>query len=160
MLTCIPESFFNWNFSVPDTSEGEARLTFNFFTEQGTITLGGEEYAVVKHGPFSGHWTLERGGEVFADVQKSNPIFRSFELDANDSRLSFKALSPFTRKFGIFSRDQQIGIIEPGHIFTRRSTIDCSPEVPELIQLTIFWLAALTWRRQARDSSSTAAAGH
>ena len=122
MLTCIPESFFNWNFSVPDTSEGAARLVFNFFVEQGAITYGGEEYTVKKHGPFSGHWTLERGGEVFADIHKSSPIFRTFKIQAADSLLTFKALSPFSRKFGIFSQDQQIGSIEPGHMFTRRAT--------------------------------------
>ena len=64
MLTCIPQSLCTQNFRVLGASTGSAALTFNFFTEQGSISLGQTEFTVGKHG----HWTFERDGQTAADV--------------------------------------------------------------------------------------------
>jgi hypothetical protein len=159
MLTCLPQSICSWDFTIPNTSSGLASIAFNFFTEQGSISLGGIDYAVRKHGPLSGHWTLESAGQPIADAHKPNPLFRAFELTADGFQVSVKALSPFTRAFGIYSGGQQLGLISPAHPFTRRATIDCVADVPEICQLFAFWLAVLAWRRQARSNAGNASAG-
>ena len=64
MLTCLPQSLCTWNFRIPDASAGPGALTFNFFTEQGAITLGGADFTIRKHGPLSGHWTLEQTSQT------------------------------------------------------------------------------------------------
>jgi hypothetical protein len=132
-------------------------VAFNFFTEQGSITLGGDEFAIRKHGPLSGHWTLEQAGRSVADARKPNALFRSFDLEADGLQITVCASTPFTRNFDILSGRQRIGTISPAHMFTRRAAIDCAPEVPEVIQLFSFWLVALTWRRQARDHAAASA---
>jgi len=157
MLTCLPQSPCSWDFRIPDASAGPALVAFNFFTEQGAITLGGAEFAVRKHGPLSGHWTLEQEGQSVADARKPNPLFRSFELVADGMQLKVCAASPFTRSYEILSDGSPLGAIRPAHPFTRRAFIECAPEVPELVQLFSLWLVVLTWRRQARDN---AAASH
>ena len=155
MLTCLPQSPCSWNFRILGASSGPAALDFNFFTEQGGITLGAAKFVVRKHGPFSGHWTLEREGQSIAEARKPNAFFRRFEVAAIEIPLTIQASSPFTRGFDILSGDRPLGAIRPAHPFTRRAFIECASEVPELAQLFSFWLVVLTWRRRARNSSAS-----
>jgi hypothetical protein len=153
MLTCIPQSLCGWDFRVLGASAGSAALTLNFFTEQGIISLGPNEFIVRKHGPASGHWTLERGGRTVADGRKPSAMFRSFELTGEGFHLTVRANSALTRRYDIISGGQTIGTIRPAHAFTRRAFVECPSEIPEFAQLFSFWLAAITWRRAANASS-------
>jgi hypothetical protein len=157
MLKCIPQSLFTWDFQVQGAAGGAAALDFNFFTEQGDIRYGATHYNVVKHGPFSGEWTMEKGGEVCARAVKANPLTRVFDVHEAGGAFQLKAV-PLMRTFDILQNGNVIGTISPEHFLTRASTIDCGPEVSEPGQLFCFWLAALMWRRAARDSTSMATA--
>jgi hypothetical protein len=154
MLTCLPQSPCSWNFRILGASAGPGSVAFNFFTEQGGITLGGAEFAVRKHGPLSGHWTLEQEGRCITDARKPNALLRSFDLVADGVHLRLCASSPFTRSYEILSDGRPLGTIRPAHPFTRRAFIDCASEVPEIVQLFSFWLAVLMWRRQAQDNAA------
>ena len=160
MLTCLPRSICSWNFLVRGTMGGEAGLTFNWFTEQGTIDWNGTEYEVVKHGPFSGHWTLEIPGRVVMNAQKSSAFTRTFELDGSCGPLTLQARSMLTREFEIFDAEKLVGTIVPMHMFTRRAKIftearvDCDSKLSELAQLFAFWLVALTWKRATKSDNS------
>lgn len=156
MLICIPQSLCTWDFRVLGASAGPASLTFNFFSEQGSILLGATEFAIRKHGPLSGRWTLEQGGQTVVDANKPNALFRSFELSAGAFQLTVQAQSALTRCYDIFSRGRPVGAIRPAHPFTRRAFIECASEIPELAQLFSFWLAVVTWRRAANNSAATA----
>jgi hypothetical protein len=151
MLTCLPQSICSWDYRIPDASAGPAAVTFNFFTEQGAISLGGAEYAIRKHGPLSGHWTLEAQGRPVGDAQKPNPFTRRFELDVDGCVLTLRASSSFTRRFDFVSGGKTVGTICPAHPFTRRATIECASDVSELAQLFSFWLVAMTWRREGTE---------
>jgi hypothetical protein len=152
MLTCIPQSLCSWDFRVFGASAGEAGLAFNFFSEQGSISVGGRELAIRKHGPMSGHWTLELGGTVCAEARKPSAMFRSFEVRSGDAQWTVKARSAFARDYEILSGESVVGTIRPAHPFTRRSFIECSSSVPEFAQLFSFWLVAITWRRAANNN--------
>jgi hypothetical protein len=154
MLTCIPQSLCSWDFRVVGVSAGSAAVTINSFTEQGGISLGQIEFVVRKHGPLSGHWTLERDGKTAADARKPSSMFRSFELNAEDVRLTVQANSPLTRRFDILSAGQPVGTIQPVHAFTRRALIDCDPAISEILQLFSFFLAVTTWRRAGNNTSA------
>jgi hypothetical protein len=152
VLTCIPQSLCTWNFRVLGTSAGSASLAFNFFTEQGSISLGHVEFTVRKHGPLSGHWTLERERQTTAEARKPRAMFRSFDLSVAGVHFTLKAESAFTRCYDILCGEQRLGTIRPAHPFTRRAFIECASEIPELAQLFSFWLAVLTWRRAANNN--------
>jgi hypothetical protein len=153
MLTCVPQSLCLWDYRVFGTSGGAAALTFNFFTEQGSIWVGDAEFAVRKHGPMSGHWSLEHGQRTLADATKPSAMFRSFELQVHDLHFTLTAQSPLTRCYDMLCGDRCVGTIRPMHPLTRRACIECAPEVPELAQLFAFWLAVITWRRAAKNNS-------
>ncbi len=50
-------------------------------------------------------------------------------------------------------RGRVVGHIRPEHPFTRRARVECAADIPEPDQLFAFWLAALTWRRAARNNN-------
>lgn len=156
MMTCTPESWFNWNYRVSGAAAGGGRVTFDWFTEQGTIELGGRAYAVRKHGPLSGRWTLEDGGRVMADALKPNPFSRYFEIQIEGGpQIVAEAQAMYANSFFISRGGEVIGTITRTSFWTSQSDIACSTDVPEPVQLFAFWLAALTWKRQARSNQSS-----
>ena len=154
MMRCIPQSIFTWDFRVEGSETGGASLSFNFFTEQGTIRYGRTQYTVHKHGPFSGEWTLDDpAGRTYARALKTNPFTRVFEVHEPGGVFLLKAV-PMLRSFDIYQNGRAVGSICPQHFLTRATTIDCGPALTEPGQLFCFWLAALMWRRAARNNSS------
>jgi hypothetical protein len=152
MLTCLPLGLCSWNYRILGTTQGQAVITFTAMGEQGGIDLGGRRYSIGKQGWLSGRWDLEGGGQVLGTAAKLSPFFRSFAIHAGDVHLSLQAQALVARPFDLRVDGKNVGSIWPAHAFTRRAFIDCDPSVPELIQLFAFWLAALTWRRAARNS--------
>ena len=153
MLTVVPESFCSSNYRVFGSSCERAIVAFDFFTEQGYISLGNVAFTIRKQGAFSGRWTLNDGSLQVGDAAKPNPFFRSVEIVVHQARFSLSAQSPWSRCFAISVGRRLIGEIRPVHLFTRRAIIDCSPELPELGQLFAFWLVAMLWRRDANNST-------
>ena len=156
MLTCLPESLCSWNFRVVDPSRQISFVRFDFFTEQGVIQHEGAQYRIIKHGWLSGQWSLIASDVTFARAVKPNALFRSFDISTQEYSLVTRAQTFVTRAYDIFTPSRRVGVIMPSHAFTRRSTIECSAEIPVLSQLFCFWLAVTTWRRAARNSASTA----
>ena len=154
MLECRPKSVCSWNFSVIGLSAGAASIDFDWLSEQGRIVIGPTCHEIRKHGPFSGHWTLERSGRVEADARKPSAMFRRFEMVADGLRLTLSASSAIGRSFEIAMSGRVVGRIEPVHAFTRRAVIGCPDEIPGHVQLFAFWLAAATWRRAANSSGA------
>lgn len=150
MLTCLPRAICSWNYIVRGTTGGESQLTFNWFTEQGTIQWGGQEYEVVKHGPFSGRWTLEHHAEALIDARKTSPFTRKYELVCEQQTMILQAQSIFARSFELLEDGVSAGTFTPAHPFTRRATIRCHESIDELTQLFAFWLVVITWKRAAK----------
>ena len=136
-------------------SGGPASIVLNFFTEQGSIGFGATTFAVRKHGPLSGRWTLESEDQVIAEANKPDALFRTFEVRADHVRFTVRAQSAFTRSYDIALDEREVGVIRPAHPFTRRAFIECAPDVPEIGQLFAFWLVVLTWKRAANNAAAS-----
>jgi hypothetical protein len=150
-LTCVPQSLLSGDYEVTGASAGEGTVTFGLFTEEGGISLGRSEFAIRKHGWLSGKWSLEAGGKTYADAYKPSGLFRLFEVRSGEMLLTVKAQSAIARSFELVCQGATVGGIHPAHPFTRRSRIECSSSVPEVVLLFAFWLAALTWRRASQS---------
>jgi hypothetical protein len=151
MLTCVPQSLCSWDYEIRGARSGPVSLTYNYFIEQGSIQTRNADLSVHKHGPMSGHWTLESESEVLADAKKPSAMFRSFEVRFGDVNFELTAQSAMTRSYDFVKHGGVVGTIRPAHPLTRRATIECEPVIPELGQIFAFWLAALTWRRAANN---------
>lgn len=150
MLSCIPQSLCSWNYRILDGEAIVAFVTFDFWTEQGSISLRGIDYAIRKHGMFSGHWSVESPAGTYVDGVKPSAMFRQFELNTSRGQLALAPESIIGRGFSLMSSTGLLGTIRPMHPFTCRASIECSGVVSELDQLFAFWLVVLTWRRAAK----------
>ncbi|MEM7758219.1 MAG: hypothetical protein AAF298_08855 [Cyanobacteria bacterium P01_A01_bin.40] len=152
-LTCLTESICSWNFFVAiSDSDVAVSVKFNFMSEQGNITLDSSYYDI-KHTWLSGKWSLESDGKVIAIAIKPNPLTRFFEISYNNRKLLvLRAESSFTRSFAIEQDNKFLGTIKPMHPFTRRATVDCSSSVPIPVQISLFWLTVLMWKRAAETN--------
>jgi hypothetical protein len=154
MITCKPQSICSWNYYLID-GDKQAYLQFNWLSEQGSITLGDIEYAVHKHGPLSGQWSLEQNGEPLIWAKKSNPVTRTIEVSLGDSTLTLRAESPIGRSFLGELNAHTAFTIKPVHLLTRRAVIETFGENLEFPTLCFaFWLVALMWRRSANNNNS------
>lgn len=154
MIVCTPKSIWSWNFNASGLASGNATVETYWLTEQGKIIYADVVYEIRKHGVFSGHWTMDRGGRVISEARKTSAMFRSFQISGDGIGFSLQAASPFTRVFEIGNGEQIVGRIQPAHAFTRRSFIECTDSIPELVQLFAFWLVVLTWKRSANKNSA------
>lgn len=153
MMTCT-KRLFSWDFRVKGASAEDTEIVFNTFQQQGCVYLGDQEYPIYKHGKLVANWTMESDGTVLAEALRPNPLFRRFDVKSFDLQYKLQARSTLGRTFDLLVDEQPIVEIRPAHPFTYRSTIQSKGEVHELVQLFAFWLAALTWKRQAETTSS------
>ena len=97
----------------------EARLEL----EEGT-------YELYREGTFSGDFLLERDGNVVARATKPSALQSRFEVELPNRKLVLRKLSVFSRRFGLFEGEKQIGSIYPLGILTRRTNIDLPADWP------------------------------
>ena len=103
---------------------------------------------------FSGHWTLERAGQEVASAQKTTAFGRTFEMQTPMGSLSLSAAYPIGRTFRLERSGNALAMISPVHPFTRRASIQTITKDYDFPIISFsFWLAALTWRRAAAQSS-------
>lgn len=147
MIRCIPKGICSYNFTL----EGDgchADLRLDWLLEQGTIEIDGQLFEVRKHGPLSGHWTLESAGRTAVSAQKSNIVTRTFELQDLTAKCTLRAVSAFGRSFRIEKSGEAVVAIKPDHPLTRRATIQTGVSPLACTTLAFaFWLVALMWRR-------------
>jgi hypothetical protein len=164
MLTCVPESWSNWNFDITGTSADPARTTLAGntlagqtlagITDYGTILFGGDVFVVKKQGLLTPIWELKAGSKVGATGQKSlgiSPIgWRpSFEVQAGDLCITLETQRLSSLQYNILLSSNIVGTIaRKGRWFPKwPAFVECTVEVPELVQLFCFWLAMQSWRQ-------------
>jgi hypothetical protein len=107
----------------------------------------------IGQGWLSGLFVIEGDGTVLAQADKPNALTRRFEVTYGNHTLALTAQSPFTRAFGVYDSENQIGGIYPNHCFTRKTTIDLPDDIILPVKAFLFWLVVLMWRRTAHNRS-------
>lgn len=154
MLRAIPRSLFSWNFSILEDSAEVAGLEVAWMRERGRLFLAdGTEYNLYRQGWLSGPFVLEGEGVILAQAEKPSALTRRFEIAYGRQQLCLVARSPFTRAFGIYDGDDEIGGIFPDHCFTRKTSVDIPDTIALPVKAFLFWLAVLMWRRASNNSS-------
>jgi len=153
MLTCNPQSLWSWNFTVSGPNGELGSITHRWCSEQGTLIWKGEPFEIVKHGVFSGVWSLEHNHSVLVNARKLSAFSRSFVLTTGSMQVELQAVSMFRRSFELRQAGLSVGLIYPKHAFSRVSFIDCTDEISEVESLFAFWLVVLMWKRSRRHKS-------
>lgn len=154
MLQGIPKSIFSWGFEVCDGSGPIAVMDVRWMSEGGDFEYQGRQYELRKAGVLSGEFSLQENSNVIAEATKTTCV-RSFDVRYAQQHYCLRAASPFTRRFVVAQDGRIIGEIGPEHPFTRRSRLDLPENVPVPVQVFMFWLVILMWRRASNSAAAS-----
>ena len=146
-----PKHMFSWGFVLSANQQYLTTIDMEWLVEGGHFEWEHNTYQLGKEGIWSGNFFLRANTEIIARALKPNPFTRRFTLNFENRELILAAESPLTRCFCLFENDKEIGSIRPNHPFTRRTSIDFPDDLSVPVQVFIFWLAVLMWRRAASD---------
>ena len=151
MIECLPAGIFSWDYVLRGDGH-EARISFNWMSEQGRLWIDHEEYRIEKDGPFSGSWRMESAVGTLFQARKTSAFTRTFEIHGGGVQASLHAASAFGRTMILETGGRQCKIA-PAHPFTRRASMSDHCGDFRLAAFA-FWLTGLVWRRAANSSSS------
>ena len=154
MLEAIPTDIFATNFRLQQQNNLVGEVDTSVFREKARLELEEGTYELYREGRFSGDFLLERNGNIVARATKPRALQNRFEVELPNRNLVLRKLSVFSRRFGLFEGEKQIGSIYPAGIFTRRANIDLPADWPLATRIFLFWLAFLMWRRQKQAAAS------
>ena len=148
-----PKHMFSWGFVLSVNSQYLTTIDMAWLKEGGEFYWNTEVYKFNREGFMSGDFLLTKNNETIARATKPNPFTRRFVLHLENRELILAANSPFTRCFTLTENDMETGSIRPNHPLTRRTTIVFPENLNVPVQVFIFWLVVLMWRRAANNNS-------
>jgi hypothetical protein len=154
MLEAIPTDIFATNFRLQQQNKLLGEVDTSVWRSKARLELEEGTYELYREGTFGGDFLLERNGNVVARATKPSALQNRFEVELPNRYLVLRKLSVFSRRFGLFDGEKQIGSIYPLGIFARRANIDLPADWPLATRIFLFWLALLMWKRQNRAAAS------
>ena len=102
----------------------------SWFGEGAEVEIGDQTYSVHRESVMKGTFALRSGNQVVARARKISPFVRAFEVDFAGRKMKLKAISAWTRQFGLFKNDVPIGHVVPTSWFNSKAEIDFPSDVP------------------------------
>jgi hypothetical protein len=93
--------------------------------------------------------------EVWARATKESAFVRRFVVRTAERELILEPAALFARSFRLVENAMIVGYVLPDHFFTRACTLEFPDDLPAPVQVFLFWLVALMWRRAARAAASS-----
>ena len=153
MLEAAPRHFFSNDFVVSSSDRAFTTLDVSAWRERAEFELDGASHRLYREGFMSGAFVLDRAGTIIARATKPSVFRARFELEINGREFTLQKTSVFSRRFGIFSGDRQVGEVRPAGMFTRRAVLELPPDWSPAAQLFVFWLALVIWNRDKRAAA-------
>lgn len=153
MLEAVPKGVFSNDYVLLSSGEALGELDVSVWRERAEFELAGVPHRLYREGMMSGAFVLERAGTVVARAVKPSVFRERFEVDLGGRPFTLRKLSLFSRTFGVFFGEQQVGSISRAGFFTRRALLELPPDWPPAFQLFVFWLALVSWKRNKRRSA-------
>jgi hypothetical protein len=153
MLEAIPKNFFSTSFRLQQRNELLGEVDSSIWREKARLELEDGTYETYRESRWGGDFFLEHDGKIVARATKPSSLRNSFDVEVGGRSMVLRQLSIWTRRFGLFDGDKQIGGIYPQGIFTRRANIDLPSDLPLPTRVFLFWLVCLIWKRQSQAAS-------
>ena len=154
-LRAEPKSVFSWGFSLFMGDVPVATMDMAWLREGGAFVWQETEFTLTREHLWSGDFLLQTGGQILARATKPSPLLRRFDIHLGERTLRLEAVSAFTRRFRLVESDTVVGTVEPDHPFARRCTVDFPGDLIVPVDVFLFWLVALMWRRAANASAAS-----
>jgi hypothetical protein len=149
-----PRHLFSWDFDLFLDGEFLAGFDMSWLREGGHFTYGDNEYHLSREGFWSGDFLLTSDQEALARAAKS-AFVRRFIVQTGSREFILEPASLFTRSFRLVEKGVVVGYVLPNHLFTRACTLELPDDLPVPVQVFLFWLVVLMWRRAASAGGSS-----
>lgn len=151
MLRAVPIRPFSHSFSVLDGDRDVAMLKTGWFSDTGSATIDGRALRLGRENAFSGAFKLELDGAVVAKAYKRSALRNCFEIELEQTHVLLEREGLLGRSFVVRRGEEVLGRIDPESVFTREARIDLPDEWPTALQLFVFWLVLIIWKRMKRN---------
>ena len=148
-----PKHLFSWGFDLHTQHGPLATMDMSWLREGGSFEWQGAAYTLGRESWLVGDFLLQSQGKTVARAVKENSFLRKFQVQIGARDLVLKAASPFGRPFILMEDACVIGNISPHHPFTRSSAIELPDDLQVPVQVFLFWLVALMWKRAANNAA-------
>lgn len=150
MLQARPTSCLSWNYRLLQDGRTIGLIDQSTWRERATCTIGGVRFELYREGTV-GDFILEFEGAVLARAQKPRFLTRQFVVAFEGRTYELKAVSAWTREFVLRVEDVVVGRIEAESLFNRHARLRLPESLPLPVQVFVFWLVVLMWRRYASN---------
>lgn len=147
MLHAAPRGMFSNDYVVRSDDGRMAEIDVSSWRERAELTLDGRSYRLERDG--TGAFVLLEGDALVARAEKPSAFSSRFNLYSGSDTLVLRRLSMWSRGFGLYDGDREIGRIAPAGAFSRRANIELPAEWPLAVHLFVFWLVLVIWIRSA-----------
>jgi hypothetical protein len=154
MIEAVPKSTFSQDFILSSPNGGLAELDVSGWRERAEFELDGVPYRLYRESAL-GDFVLERAGAVIARATKPSAFRSTFQLQVSGHDLTLRKTSAWRRDFGVFDGEEMVGRIAPVKWYGRRAYVELPGDWNLALQLFLFWLVLLMWRRQNAAAAST-----
>lgn len=147
MITAVPKKIFSNKFEFLEDGQSAGSIKIAGWGDKAEIyipdlTLSGYRKGVVKPRYF-----LERDGQVIASAFKPSIWSNRLELQLGKQTCEMKRKSIFSTTFVVVSGGEQIGYVEREGWFTFRSIIELPQSWPLPLQIFVFWVVLVMWKK-------------
>lgn len=156
MLTAYARGFFQKTYEIRDDGNAAANLEASSWKEKAEVELDGKTYRFKREGAFSGPFLLLDVENVIAYAEKPSAFKERFEIFHYGKTYELRKRSIWKGTFNLEENGKVIGIVRPSGFLRRKALIDLPEELPLVLQIFIFWLALIIWKR---EQAAVAASG-
>jgi hypothetical protein len=154
MITCTPKGLCSTDYYL--TGGGRSgEVVHRAMSEQGSVQVGDEVYAVHKAGVFKDEWTMGPEEQPVARAAKSSVLSSTIDLEIGGVACELRVKSTWSTQYVLWVDGQAAAIIRKVHAFTNRAVIEeMHDEVPFELLCFAFWLVSLLWSRASTAAAS------
>ena len=149
-----PKHLFSWAFDLYLDERPLTGFDLAWLREAGQFRWSGTDYLLSREGFWSGDFLLAAGGEIQARATKRSVFGRKFIIRTEDRELLLAPVSVFSRSFRLVENGSVIGGIVPDRFPSRACTLDLPRNLAIPVQVFVFWLVVLLWRRASSSAGS------
>jgi hypothetical protein len=154
IIRAKPRHAFSWSFNLDIGGAPLVSFDMDWLREGGRFTWAGTEYRLLRAKAWAGDFLLTADRQVLARATKESIFARRFTIHLEGRELTLRAPSCLLRRFELVERGSVAGVVVPDHLLTRACTVELPDDLTVPVQVFVFWLVAIMWRRA--DSSSAA----
>lgn len=157
MLLGKPKRFFSADYSLFDGDREVALLDVSSWRERATLEIDGAAYTFAGQGVFGRTFLLQRDDHTLATAEKPSAFRNRFEVEHQGRRYQVEKAGFWRRDFAVLDNGRQIGSVRASGVFSRDVTVDLPADWPLPLQVFVFWLVLVLWKRQAAVAVSAGA---